>query len=130
PSRFPRFRHTYSSRPSGDTASPAGISFLRFGAFASGSEIVRFGETFPSFATANSLMFPFTLLRKIRVPSGENTSPVKLSCPDLSTGSGAFDGVPAATLGSAPVGVAGEVLASAGTLTSVVVVFDSAGGSL
>src|SRR5262245_972948 len=71
------------------------MSFFRFGAFASGRVIVRFGVTFPSFATANSLMLPFTLLRKIRVPSGEKTSPVKLSCPALSNGSGAF-GVPAA----------------------------------
>src|SRR5262245_8234279 len=86
------------------------MSFLRLGAFASGSGMFRFGETLPSLATANSLMLPLTLLRKMREPSGEKMRPVKLNWPVLSTGSGGALGVPdVAAFGSDAAGVAGFV---------------------
>ena len=62
-----------------DTASPDGISALRFGAFASGKTMSRCAETLPC-STANTFTSPLTFDTKMRVPSGENTRPVKLSC--------------------------------------------------
>ena len=97
-SRFPRFKHTYSNFPSGDTASPEGISFFRFAVRASGKERLRFGVTFPSAATSNTFTVPFTLLRKMCAPSGEKINPVKLNCPDLSVRSAAFGGTGGTTL--------------------------------
>ena len=61
--RFERFPQTYSRWPSGDTASPDGISALRRGALAGGNGRVNSPTTLDAFSTPNTLMLPLTLAK-------------------------------------------------------------------